>query len=88
MAPLFWNVARNLAVDNARHQCEECESKVALEVHHIIPLDKYEIRWKNEKNRQDNLKVLCRDCHEKAHHPNAGIPLANRVPKEQLAMVL
>lgn len=48
--------------------CEECFSdysdKVILQVHHIIPISK------GGSHKQDNLKVLCKSCHQSKHPYN------------------
>lgn len=77
--PFWWQNAVKIALERAENKCVVCGSGNTLEVHHIIPLGKLEPRWKNAKNDQSNLKVLCRVCHEKEHH-NYGIP------KEQLVL--
>jgi len=77
-----------MALARANYACEKCGARGWLEVHHIIPLERYESRHNSPKNKQDNLKVLCRNCHEKAHHPNAHIPKDKQIPKEQMAMIL
>ena len=83
IAPLWWVHAVAMALKRADYKCEECGSMEKLEVHHIIPLEHYEDRFKSEKNNQDNLKVLCRPCHEIAHH---GVKVLRTIPKEQLAL--
>jgi len=77
----------------ARDRCEgtledgnRCPATTRLEVHHRIPLEAGEPRHKSPKNRLDNLKVLCKACHEKAHHPFKGVPKKKRIPKEQMAL--
>jgi len=77
-----------MALERAIYACEECGRRGSLEVHHIIPLEASESRHNSPKNEQGNLKVLCRPCHEKAHHPHAGIAKEKQIPKEQLAMIL
>ena len=56
-----------MALERAGHRCELCGSRDNLQVHHIEPLEPYERRSVNEKNRQENLMVLCRACHIKIH---------------------
>ncbi|KKM13639.1 hypothetical protein LCGC14_1714160 [marine sediment metagenome] len=41
--------------------CEECKSTDNLTVHHIVP------RSFGGRKKFLNLKVLCRDCHNKIH---------------------
>lgn len=82
IAPLWWNNAKSMALKKAGNKCENCGSTEKLEVHHIVSLEPWELRHNSLKNRQDNLKVLCRDCHERAHH---GAKVIHAIPKEQLA---
>ena len=84
----LWFAARNVALENAGYQCQGCGARGGLEVHHIVPLESGEPRHNTEKNAQDNLRVLCRPCHEKAHHPNAGKPKVREIPKEQMILKL
>ena len=72
--PLWWQNARHIALERAGGRCEECGSTDRLEVHHIVPLAPWEKRHNSPKNAQDNLRVLCRACHELAHHPPAPAP--------------
>jgi len=82
--PLWWNNARRIALERAGYKCEECESQEGLEVHHIEPLEPFEPRWNSPKNRQDNLKVLCSNCHEDVHRK---LPSNKKIiPKEQMRM--
>ena len=83
--PLWWQCARAMALERANKQCEECQSQERLKVHHIEALDLWEDRWNSPKNRQDNLKVLCRACHDDAHrkHPKRAV-----IAKEQTVMEL
>lgn len=78
--PLYWSNAVAIAKRRTGGRCENCGNK-GTEVHHIALLDDGESRWNGPKNDQKNLKVLCRDCHENAHHPKKQACL----PKEQLA---
>jgi 5-methylcytosine-specific restriction endonuclease McrA len=79
-----------MALARANYQCEVdgCGRRDGLEVHHKIPLEGGESRHNSPKNAQDNLRVLCRKHHEKAHHPNAGQPKIAEIPKEQLILEL
>lgn len=50
--------------------CESCHSKENLHTHHIEhqqDADKDGYIGSYHKNRLSNLKILCRDCHEKEH---------------------
>lgn len=85
LAPLLWLNARALALERAEYKCEECDRRGNLEVHHIVKLEIDEPRLRSKKNEQDNLRVLCRPCHEKAHHPHAYEKI-NEIPKEQMVM--
>jgi len=65
--PLWWSCAREVALLRAGNKCEDCGSTERLEVHHKIPLERWEARHNSPKNTLDNLKVLCCYCHEDAH---------------------
>ena len=86
VAPFWWSNAVKVALRKADNKCSRCGSTIKLQVHHKekLPLDKptwdYKKRkWKaptanyhnNPLNRQDNLEVLCKECHNKEH--NKGI---------------
>ena len=52
-------------------KCEECGSTKELHTHHIehqASADKDGYIGVFHKNRLSNLKILCRECHEKEHH--------------------
>jgi ribosomal protein S27AE len=86
IAPLWWNVAKERAIKRANHLCEKCGKWGYLEVHHKEKLGKYEARHNSPKNRQDNLIVLCRKCHEEAHHPNSDTVRRDKIKKIQLTL--
>lgn len=52
------------------NRCESCGSTDKLAIHHIIPVSE------GGSNDDDNLKVLCSNCHDLVHHPhkNDSIP--------------
>lgn len=62
-----WIKLRNTKFANANGLCENCLSKgivkAGKEVHHIKPI---EDRW-DKRLDYDNLKLLCRDCHNEVH---------------------
>ncbi len=88
IACLWWSNAVAMAQERANYKCEDCGNKDKLEVHHIIKLDRFENRHNSPKNSQDNLRVLCRPCHEDAHHknptPQMAFNLANEVESVEL----
>jgi hypothetical protein len=55
-----WRSRRNRALKAAFFRCQKCSSKRGLEVHHRT----YE---RLGAERDEDLEVLCRDCHE-GHH--------------------
>lgn len=85
IGPLWWRNAVQMALERAGNKCEDCGSVDKLEVHHKELLEPWEQRHNSYKNSQDNLKVLCRACHERVHH---GIKIIRAIPKEQLAFNL
>ncbi|MDD5338205.1 MAG: HNH endonuclease [Dehalococcoidales bacterium] len=80
--PLWWKNAREAALRRAEYKCEQCGAKDKLEVHHKIKLPDPNHRHNHPLNRQDNLVVLCRTCHENTHRGEKKIPV------QQLRMVL
>jgi len=85
IAPLWWSNAVKMALRRTGNKCERCGSDIKLQVHHKekLPLDKprwdyHNHKWKpptanyhnNPLNRQDNLEVLCKKCHDKEHTKN------------------
>ena len=95
IAPLWWVNARKLALKRANYRCEACGTQdTKLEVHHINKLvdsswnssegyKRGDARWNSPKNAQENLQVLCRACHEKAHHPMKPRPTLERIKEAQ-----
>jgi len=69
-----WRTARNEALKAADESCERCgitQSEhrsnwdIGLHVHHIQPVRTFETP--SDAHFQDNLEVLCVDCHNDAH---------------------
>lgn len=86
IALLWWGNAVKMALERTGNKCEDCGSNDNLEVHHKIKLDQFENRHNSPKNSQDNLRVLCRKCHNIAHHSKK--PLRHKdIPKEQLILI-
>jgi 5-methylcytosine-specific restriction endonuclease McrA len=46
--------------------CERC-GQIGIEVHHIEKLTINNINDSSVSLNQDNLELLCRDCHNKEH---------------------
>lgn len=62
--PPDWKSRKRTVIEKANYECEGCgESEDELHVHHKIPLGK------GGSNSIENLKCLCRGCHEKIHGP-------------------
>jgi len=47
--------------------CEVCNSKQAVDIHHVIPRSKFGSKRKDEQDKIENLIALCRSYHDKAH---------------------
>src|SRR3954466_14769485 len=80
-----WRRRRNRALGLAHWQCQKCSARRGLQVHHLT----YE-RLGSEHDQ--DLEVLCRDCHE-GHHmqqmeesPKLGVylKLAGEVQREHI----
>ncbi len=65
-----WRRARNLKISLNHGICERCGKAFAskhLIVHHKIYLNETNIHDSNISLNQDNLELLCIDCHNKEH---------------------
>lgn len=59
-----WQDRRIKALEKANYTCQCCSSKKNLQVHHLT--------YKNVWHELDqDLKVVCRDCHKKIHLINS-----------------
>lgn len=70
----FWQAVRLVAIRQAGHRCQICNSPHLLEVHHRT----YRHRGYEDCNLQD-LTVLCDGCHEK-HHSKLPSPTEKKNP--------
>ena len=61
-----WEQARLIKIHSAHGLCEKCGA-VGEEVHHIIHINSTNIEDINVTLNQDNLLLLCKDCHNKEH---------------------
>ena len=61
-----WKIARAIKIANVCGVCEECGA-VGTEVHHIIHLTPENVTDPSIATNQENLKLLCNECHNKAH---------------------
>ena len=66
----FWSMASEAAIKRAGYACERCGKvgRRGLEVHHKVPIGgRWQPRSMTCLNHQDNLLVLCHDCHRVTH---------------------
>lgn len=61
-----WKIARAIKIANACGVCEECGA-IGTEVHHIVHLTSENVTDPSVATNQENLKLLCNECHNKAH---------------------
>jgi len=61
-----WVVARNIKTSATKGKCERCGA-VGEEVHHKIRLTVENVSDTSISLNQENLELLCRDCHNKEH---------------------
>ena len=59
-----WKLMSKARMQAAGYRCEEC-GKLAVEVHHVVPIQT-ESGWERRLD-WSNLKALCLGCHNKAH---------------------
>lgn len=66
-----WAKARDLAIRRDRFLCVDClkQGKVvpAAEVHHIVPVEPWNMHDSQVTLNLDNLVSLCLECHRKRH---------------------
>ena len=76
-----WRAARRKAIERAAYRCElpDCRKSSRLEVHHVTPLHE------GGTNEPDNLRVLCRRHHVRAHYT---APTAERMAWDALVQEL
>ena len=63
-----WQAVRTAVIANACGICQRCKKKPGKIVHHIIQLTPHNIGNKNIALGLDNLKLVCKDCHEAEHN--------------------
>jgi 5-methylcytosine-specific restriction endonuclease McrA len=61
-----WQVARQIKYQEQNGKCERC-GRVGEEVHHKIRLTVDNVKDPTVSINQDNLELLCKDCHNKEH---------------------
>ena len=61
-----WKIARAIKIASTGGRCEKC-GVIGTEVHHIIHLSPDNINDPSITVNQDNLMLLCNDCHNKEH---------------------
>lgn len=61
-----WFAARELKIMSVNGLCERC-GQVGIEVHHKERLTIENINDSKISLNQDNLELLCRECHNKEH---------------------
>lgn len=61
-----WRVARELKIVSVNSLCERC-GQIGIEVHHKDRLSIDNVRDTSVSLNQDNLELLCRDCHNQEH---------------------
>ncbi len=61
-----WKTARNIKINNVNGKCERCGA-IGEDVHHKIRLTVLNVHEANISVKQDNLELLCKECHNKEH---------------------
>ena len=61
-----WQQARLIKITSANGICEKCGA-IGEDVHHLIHINSTNIEDINVTLHQDNLLLLCKDCHNKEH---------------------
>lgn len=61
-----WQVARQIKYQEQDGRCERCK-QIGEEVHHKIRLTVDNVSDTSVSLNQENLELLCKDCHNKEH---------------------
>jgi len=61
-----WQLARQLKITQVNGKCERCGA-VGQEVHHMVRLNIENVKDASISINQENLELLCKDCHNKEH---------------------
>lgn len=61
-----WKIARAIKIASVCGVCEKCGA-IGTEVHHIIHLTPENVSDPSISTNQENLMLLCNECHNKAH---------------------
>jgi 5-methylcytosine-specific restriction endonuclease McrA len=62
-----WQVAREIKIRVANGKCERCDA-LGEEVHHVVRLTIQNVIDPTISLNQENLELLCKDCHNKEHN--------------------
>lgn len=67
-----WIIFRRSIIDERGVICSECEKKIIedrdLHLHHIVELTEANINDNMIALNPDNVRIVCRDCHNKIHN--------------------
>ena len=61
-----WQLARTIKINATQGKCERCGG-IGEEVHHQIRLTVGNVNDTNISLNQDNLELLCKNCHNEEH---------------------
>ena len=61
-----WLAARELKIMSVNGLCERC-GQIGIEVHHKVRLTIENVNDSSVSLNQDNLELLCRECHNQEH---------------------
>ena len=61
-----WKIARAIKIASVCGVCEKCGA-IGTEVHHIIHLTPENVSDPSISTNQENLMLLCNECHNKEH---------------------
>ncbi len=62
-----WKRARAIKIALAGGLCQKCSS-IGVEVHHVIHITPQNVTDPNITLNQENLLLLCRECHNEEHN--------------------
>jgi 5-methylcytosine-specific restriction endonuclease McrA len=76
-----WVKTKNLALQRSGNKCQLCSSKTKLNVHHN--------NYKNlGKEKETDLIVLCKLCHQKFHNKNVTIKFKDVPYAKEIGLII
>lgn len=76
----WWKALRSRIFKKRGRKCEVCRATKCLQLHHLT----YE---RMGRERESDLKILCRDCHKLTHELHPDVELTDELSQEFRSIV-